>query len=96
MEQTQLLGYLLKIMTFPALLLALGVTAFYAKRWIDQRGGNRPEKRFIQVLATKRLTPKANISIVKIAGAILVVGVNNERISLLTEIDEQKLHTEDP
>lgn len=27
---------------------------------------------------------------------ILVVGVNNERISLLTEIDEQKIHTKEP
>ena len=43
----------------------------------------------IKVIASQYIGIKKNISIVEIPGSILVVGVSNDNISLLTEIEDK-------
>ena len=42
----------------------------------------------IQVVSTNYLAPKKNISLVEVAGEILVLGISEQNISLLTSIRE--------
>ena len=48
-------------------------------------GGN-----LVQVLSTSFLAPKKNIALVEVAGEILVLGVSDQNISLLTSIREPR------
>ena len=44
--------------------------------------------KLVQVLSTNFLAPKKNIALVEVAGEILVLGVSDQNISLLTSICE--------
>jgi len=44
--------------------------------------------KLVQVLSTNFLAPKKNIALVEVAGEILVLGVSDQNISLLTSIRE--------
>jgi len=44
--------------------------------------------KLVQVLSTNFLAPKKNIALVEVAGEILVLGVSEQNISLLTSIRE--------
>ena len=44
--------------------------------------------KLVQVLSTSFLAPKKNIALVEVAGEILVLGVSDQNISLLTSIRE--------
>ena len=77
------------------MLTALGVVlggllvAFYfMKRFLKRDGGGSKEQ-LIKVIASQYIGIKKNISIVEIPGSILVVGVSNDNISLLTEIEDK-------
>ena len=46
------------------------------------------DERLIQVISTHHLDPKKSIAVVKVAGRMLVLGVSNEAIHLITQIAE--------
>lgn len=89
MAHADLMNSLLKMMTFPIGLLVVGAICFFTKRWVDQKTGTQIVRQQIQVLATKRIGPKVNISMLKVPGAILVVGIGSNGVNLLAEIGEQ-------
>lgn len=64
------------------LLGALGQLAQSATRGLG-RG-----ERMIEVVSTHHLGPKKSIAVVRILGRILVLGVSNEAINLITQIDD--------
>lgn len=46
-------------------------------------------EKIIKVLSTGYLAPKKNIALVEVAGEILVLGISNDNISLLANIDDE-------
>lgn len=91
-------GVMLKLLGVLALFLG-GVLML--KRWITKGGskngipgsvGRFMRKRFgargslVDVLATHYLGPKKSISVVKVAGRVLVLGVTNDAVNLITEL----------
>jgi len=74
-----------------ALVLALMFLIFYVfKKYVLKNtifGGN---EKFVRVLGTGFLGPKKNIVLVEVAGEVLVLGISNDNISLLTQIQDKE------
>ena len=74
-----------------ALGLVLGgllVCVYFIKRFLKKDVGGSKEQ-LIKVIASQYIGIKKNISLVEIPGSILVVGVSNDNISLLTKIEDE-------
>ena len=71
-------------------LLGLGLIYLAAKRFLHRglAGQGAPP---IRVLASQYVGVKKNISLVEVPGAVLVVGMTNDRMSLLDKIDDPVL-----
>jgi flagellar protein FliO/FliZ len=77
------------------MLTALGVVLgglilvfYFMKRFLKKDVGGSKEQ-LIKVIASQYIGIKKNISLVEIPGSILVVGVSNDNISLLTKIEDK-------
>ena len=78
------------------MLMALGIVlgglllVFYvAKRMFRREDGGSKEK-LIRVLGSYYIGVKKSISLVEIPGAILVLGITNDNISLLSRIEDEE------
>jgi flagellar biosynthetic protein FliO len=69
---------------------ALLVVFYFVKRYV-KRGGGGAGGQLIKVIANQYIGIKKNIALVEVPGTILVVGISNDRISLLTKIDDKKI-----
>ena len=58
------------------------------KRFLKRDVGGSQEQ-LIKVVASQYIGMKKNISLIEIPGSILVVGVSNDNISLLTKIEDK-------
>jgi len=87
-EQVSLLSSGLRMVTTLSLVLGLIFLLFFGfKKYVLKNtafGGGK----LVQVLSTNFLAPKKNIALVEVAGEILVLGVSDQNISLLTSIRE--------
>lgn len=88
--QPDLLSASLKM--FVALVFLMGglwLFAYIAKRWFTPRfdGGDRP----VKVLANVHLGVKKSVSLVEVPGAILVLGIAGDNISLLDKIEDEEI-----
>ena len=83
-------GFALALRTFGALLLVLGILlAFYlaVRRWGERL---RPDSKGpVEVLGTRMLLPKKYISVVRVLGTTLVLGVSEGGITLLQRFEEK-------
>lgn len=61
----------------------LGSIGRFAKKGI---GGLRAKERMIEVLSTHHLGPKKSIAVVRVVGRVLVLGVSNDAINLITQL----------
>ena len=64
------------------------VVFYFMKRFLKRDVGGSNEA-LIKVIASQYIGIKKNISLVEIPGSILVVGVSNDNISLLTKIEDK-------
>ena len=64
------------------------VCVYFTKRFLKKDVGGSKEQ-LIKVIASQYIGIKKNISLVEIPGSILVVGVSNDNISLLTKIEDE-------
>jgi flagellar biosynthetic protein FliO len=79
------------------MLMALGIVLggllviFYVLKRYLKRDIGSSKGQLIKVLASQYIGIKKNITLVKVPGTILVVGVSNDKISLLTQIQDQAI-----
>jgi flagellar biosynthetic protein FliO len=64
------------------------VVFYLLKRFLRREGGGSGNP-LIRVIASQYLGIKKNIALVEVAGTVLVLGVSNDNISLLTKIEDQ-------
>ena len=87
-EPVSFLSSGLRMVTTLSLVLGLIFLLFFGfKKYVLKNtafGGGK----LVQVLSTNFLAPKKNIALVEVAGEILVLGVSDQNISLLTSIRE--------
>jgi flagellar protein FliO/FliZ len=76
---------------FTALGIVLGgllVVFYFMKRFLKRdKGGS--SKQLIRVVASQYVGIKKNIALVEVPGAVLVVGISNDNISMLTKIEDK-------
>ena len=78
----------LQMLTALAVVLGgLFVVFYFLKRFLrrDVGGTGNP---LIRVIANQYIGVKKNIALVEVPGTVLVIGISNDRISLLTKIEE--------
>ena len=77
------------------MLAALGIVlggllvVFYLMKRFLKRDAGGSKEQLIRVVANQYIGIRKNIALVEVPGAILVVGVSNENISLLTKIEDK-------
>lgn len=79
------------------MLTALGIVLgglllvfYFIKRYLKREGGGR-SRQLIKVIANQYIGVKKNIALVEVPGSILVVGVSNDKISMLTKIEDKAI-----
>lgn len=72
------------------LLGGLVIALYFTKRIIRRRAG-QSKGRMIRVLANSYVGVKKSISLVEVPGAVLVLGITNDNINLLTKIDDVEI-----
>jgi flagellar biogenesis protein FliO len=74
------------------IILAVFLVLFYfAKNYFFQGSWVLNKEKLIDVIATNHLGAKKFISIVEVAGEVLVLGVSNNHISMLTRIEDMDM-----
>jgi flagellar biogenesis protein FliO len=71
-------------------LIGLGALYFVARRFLN-RGAVSPADQLVRVLGSHYVGVKKQIALVEVPGAVLVVGVTNDRMSLLDKIEDPVL-----
>ena len=81
----------IKMLTALGVVLGGMLVVYYlAKRVLKRQVGNSKRK-MIRVLENSYIGVKKNISLVEIPGAVLVLGITNDNISLLAKIEDKKI-----
>ncbi len=76
------------------MLAALGVVlgglfvCYYVARRFIKRDVSGSHQQVIRILANRYIGVKKNIALVEVAGCVMVLGISNDRISLLTTIED--------
>jgi len=68
----------------------LGLVLYFMKRFLQKDAGSSMDKP-VRVLANTYLGVKKSISLVDIPGAVLVLGITNDKISLLSKIEDKEV-----
>jgi len=78
---------------FLSLILVIGLLSvlFYLMKWISKRGNNITNSGLITILANNYIGVKKNISLIEVPGSILVLGITNDNISLLSKIEDKEI-----
>jgi flagellar protein FliO/FliZ len=66
------------------------VVFYLLKRYVKRDGGGT-KGQLIRVIASQYIGIKKNIALVEVPGTILVVGISNDNISLLTKIEDKAI-----
>jgi flagellar biosynthetic protein FliO len=79
----------LKMVYMMMVVLGILFSAFYLfKKYIWKNGGFAGQDKPVNVLSTGYLGPKKSIALVEVAGEVLVLGIANDNISLLSNIKD--------
>jgi flagellar protein FliO/FliZ len=79
------------------MLMALGIVlggllgVFYLLKRYLKRDSGGAQGQLIRVIASQFIGIKKNIALVEVPGTILVVGISNDKISLLTKIEDKEI-----
>jgi flagellar protein FliO/FliZ len=89
MSSVDVFASIIKMMAALALVLGLMIAAAYVMKKIMARAGSgAADEGMIKIVSTRYLGPKNNIMLLEVLGRIMVVGVSNNQMSLLTTISD--------
>ncbi|MEJ2284415.1 MAG: flagellar biosynthetic protein FliO [Desulfobacterales bacterium] len=79
----------LQMLTALAVVLGgLFIVFYFLKRFMKRNVGGQGTP-LIRVIANQYIGVKKNIALIEVPGTVLVVGISNDRINLLTQIEDQ-------
>ena len=81
----------LQMLTALAVVVGALLVAFYVMKRFLKRDAGGSGTPLIRVIGNQYIGIKKNIALVEVPGAVLVLGISNDRISLLTKIDDQRV-----
>lgn len=86
-----LLSSSLKVVTGLLIVLSLMLICYYfVKKYLLKEGSLLGMDKQVKVLSTSYIAPKKNITLLEVAGEILVLGVTASHISFLTKIENEE------
>ena len=86
--------YSTAIRTFSVLFIILAVIligSYLAKRFWPKGSGLMASNQWIRVIAANYIAPKKTISLVEVAGEMLVLGLTDSQITMLTKINDEHM-----
>ena len=87
----ELIATSLKMLSALAIVIGgLFILLYLSKRFL-KRGAGSSNGELIRILANSYLGVKKNISLVEVPGVILVLGITNDHIHLLTKIEDEEI-----
>jgi flagellar biosynthetic protein FliO len=86
-----LISTALKMVAALAVILGGLLFVFHFAKRIFQRDAGGSKEKLIRVLANSYIGVKKNISLVEVAGIVLVLGVTSDNIALLTKIEKKEI-----
>ena len=86
MDSPELFSSLLKIAAALAVTIGVMILLIFLFKKAMQRGGGEGNKDLIRILSSRYMGPKSSIMLVDVMGHVLVIGMANGTMSLLTEI----------
>lgn len=89
--EPDLISTAVKMFAALAVLLILLVLALYVSKRLLGRGAPRYSGGMIRILSSIHVGVKKTITMVEVPGAVLVLGVTNDHIRLLTKIEDESL-----
>jgi flagellar protein FliO/FliZ len=88
--QPSLVGTSVKMLAaLGVVLVVLLIVMYFAKHFLQRHGGPTRDT-LVRVLGNTAVGVKKNITLVEIPGAILVVGIANDTMCLLSKIEDEK------
>ena len=81
----------LQMLTALAIVLGGLLVVFYLLKRFLRRDAGGPGNPMIRVIASQYIGVKKNIALVEVPGTVLVLGISNDNISLLTKIEDQSV-----
>jgi flagellar biosynthetic protein FliO len=78
----------LQMLTALAIVVGGLLVAFYLMKRFLKRDAGGSNTALIRVVANQYIGVKKNIALVEVPGTVLVLGISNDRISLLTKIED--------
>ena len=91
MDSVSFFPSFLKMLVALAIVLGLMIGAMYIlKKFLLQTPPGMDDGSTIQVLATRYLGPKNSIMLVNVLGQLIVIGLSNQQMSLLTTISDSR------
>jgi len=82
---------LVKMISALAVVLGIMIGAmFFLKKFIKGTGTSIDDGNYIKVVSTRYLGPKCSIMLLDILSSIVVIGVSNNQITMLTTISDSK------
>ena len=79
----------LQMVTALGIVLGVLLVVYYFMRRFLKRDRGGSNQQLIRVVANQYVGIKKNIALVEVPGAVLVVGISNENISMLTKIEDK-------
>lgn len=90
METVSFLPSLLKMLFALAIVLGMMVGAMYfIKKILHSAAPEMDRGTLIRILASRYLGPKNSILVVDVAGQIIVIGLSNQQMNVLTRIEDR-------
>jgi flagellar biogenesis protein FliO len=89
--QPDLISTAVKMIAALAVLLVFLISALYVSKRVLGRGAPRYSGGMIRILSSIHVGVKKTITMVEVPGAVLVLGVTNDHIRLLTKIEDESL-----
>ncbi len=89
--QPDLMSTAIKLFAALAVLLVFLVGALYISRRLLGRRGPRYSGGMMRILSSIHVGVKKTVTMVEVPGAVLVLGVTNDHIRLLTKIEDSSL-----
>ena len=86
-----LLSTSLKMLSALGIVLGGMLVLFYFMKRYLKRDFSGSKGKLIRVLASSYIGVKKNISLIEIPGSVLVVGITNDNISLLSKIEDKDI-----
>ena len=82
---------MIKIFSALAIVIGIMMVSLYVAKKLMRRGEGRVDGGdVIKVLSTRHVGPKSSVMLIEVLGRVLVVGLSQQSLSLLTSIDDQQ------